>query len=503
MAQVINTNSLSMMAQTNLNKSQAALGTAIQRLSSGLRINSAKDDAAGQAITNRFTANIEGMTQAARNANDGISLAQTTEGALNEINDNLLNIRRLSEQALNGTNSESDKKSIQEEVTARLAEIGRIAKDTEFNGVNVLDGSTASLQIQIGAKDGQTIGIDLPAMDLEKLGLDKYTVMSALESKYDKPTLEAAGTAVAATADIGNPESATGFKLDATAMGAIATEVGAAGAAKVELFSVDDGKGGTQYYAYDLDKNVATEITMTADGLGKPESSAGAGDEVIGQMATVKAGKTLSNVDSDILKNGVSTLEGKARDYAVGKEITLASGGTHTLEATDLDAVATALGGTATADNTQLVGLEDNSGKMTYYAVSTAADGSQMGAEVTLDDTGAGFTAVKGADMSVKDLQKMEALQAGDGILATMDSALAQVDSFRSGLGAVQNRFNSIISNLNTTVNNMSEAKSRILDADFSQEVSAMSRANILQSAGITVLSQANQVPQNVLSLLR
>lgn len=110
MAQVINTNSLSLMAQTNLNKSQASLGTAIQRLSSGLRINSAKDDAAGQAITNRFTANIEGMTQAARNANDGISLAQTTEGALNEINDNLLNIRRLSEQALNGTNSESDKK---------------------------------------------------------------------------------------------------------------------------------------------------------------------------------------------------------------------------------------------------------------------------------------------------------------------------------------------------------------------------------------------------------
>ena len=140
---------------------------------------------------------------------------------------------------------------------------------------------------------------------------------------------------------------------------------------------------------------------------------------------------------------------------------------------------------------------------MTYYAVSTAADGSQIGAEVTLDDTGAGFTAVKGADMGVKDLQKMEELQAGDGILATMDAALAQVDSFRSGLGAVQNRFNSIISNLNTTVNNMTEAKSRILDADFSSEVSAMSRANILQSAGITVLSQANQVPQNVLQLLR
>ena len=267
MAQVINTNSLSLMAQTNLNKSQASLGTAIQRLSSGLRINSAKDDAAGQAITNRFTANIEGMTQAARNANDGISLAQTTEGALNEINDNLLNIRRLSEQALNGTNSESDKKSIQEEVTARLAEIGRIAKDTEFNGVNVLDGSTSSLQIQIGAKDGQTIGIDLPAMDLEKLGLDDYSVMNALNGKYDKPTLEASGASVASDATIG-AGTADEITLDAAAMGLISTAVGAGAVADLELYSTTDKDGKTQYIAYDKVNDKATEINMVSDGAG-------------------------------------------------------------------------------------------------------------------------------------------------------------------------------------------------------------------------------------------
>ncbi len=156
MAQVINTNSLSLMAQNNLNKSQSSLGTAIERLSSGLRINSAKDDAAGQAISNRFTANIKGLTQASRNANDGISLAQTTEGALNEVNDNLQNIRRLSVQAQNGSNSSSDLKSIQDEITQRLSEINRISEQTDFNGVKVLS-SDQKLTIQVGANDGETI----------------------------------------------------------------------------------------------------------------------------------------------------------------------------------------------------------------------------------------------------------------------------------------------------------------------------------------------------------
>ncbi|MDI3439571.1 flagellin [Erwinia sp. V90_4] len=494
MAQVINTNSLSLMAQTNLNKSQASLGTAIQRLSSGLRINSAKDDAAGQAITNRFTANIEGMTQAARNANDGISLAQTTEGALNEINDNLLNIRRLSEQALNGTNSESDKKSIQEEVTARLAEIGRIAKDTEFNGVNVLDGSTSSLQIQIGAKDGQTIGIDLPAMDLEKLGLDDYSVMNALNGKYDKPTLEASGASVASDATIG-AGTADEITLDAAAMGLISTAVGAGAVADLELYSTTDKDGKTQYIAYDKVNDKATEINMVSDGAG-----AGAG-----VLDSVTAGKVLSAVDSDILRSGPSTLKGELQTYGEGKEITLPSGNKHTLQAADLEAIATELGGDASSvANMEVIGLADKNGDVSYYAVHTdATTGKQTGIAMDLDDAGGTFTAAKTDDLSIKDLQKMEELNSGNGILKTMDAALAQVDSFRSGLGAVQNRFNSIISNLNTTVNNMTEAKSRILDADFSSEVSAMSRANILQSAGITVLSQANQVPQNVLQLLR
>ncbi len=180
MAQVINTNSLSLLTQNNLNKSQSALGTAIERLSSGLRINSAKDDAAGQAIANRFTANIKGLTQASRNANDGISIAQTTEGALNEINNNLQRVRELAVQSANSTNSQSDLDSIQAEITQRLNEIDRVSGQTQFNGVKVL-AQDNTLTIQVGANDGETIDIDLKQINSQTLGLDTLNV----QKKYD------------------------------------------------------------------------------------------------------------------------------------------------------------------------------------------------------------------------------------------------------------------------------------------------------------------------------
>ncbi|HCM9423135.1 TPA: flagellin FliC [Enterobacter asburiae] len=273
---VINTNLLSLTTQNNLNKSQSSLGTAIERLSSGLRINSAKDDAAGQAIANRMTSQIKGMNQAARNANDGISMAQTAEGSLNEINNNLQRVRELAVQASNGTNSTTDLASLQDEVTARLAEIDRVAGKTDFNGIKLLDGTagggTGKVKIQVGVNDGDTIDLDL-----------------------------------------------SGAKADSTTL-------------------------------------------------------------------------------------GVNAIDLKA------------------MTATDLD---------------------------------------------------------------------------------TIDKAIAKVDTARSGLGAVQNRFTSAINNLNNTSTNLSAAQSRIQDADYATEVSNMSRAQILQQAGTSVLSQANQVPQTVLSLLR
>ncbi|WP_312629434.1 FliC/FljB family flagellin [Scandinavium sp.] len=372
MAQVINTNALSLVAQNNLNKSQSSLGTAIQRLSSGVRINSAKDDAAGQAIANRFTANISGLTQASRNANDGISIAQTTEGALNEINDNLQNIRRLTVQSQNGTNSDSDRKSIQDEIDARLSEINRISEQTEFNGVKVLS-KDQTLSIQVGSNDGQTINIDLSKIDASTLSMDSF---------------------------------------DATK---VATKV-------AKGSNIDDGTATAKMSAADMDALTTQLKDASVTGI--------AGDNAVLYQHTDDTGAT--------------------KFYAVGDK-----------------------------------------GAVEMTAVVTPAD------DATSTPSSVAFTA--GADALTAD----EMAAAGLGQLQTIDDALAQVDELRSGLGAVQNRFDSVISNLNSTVNNLSESRSRIQDADFASEVSNMSRANILQSAGTTVLAQANQVPQNVLSLLR
>lgn len=372
MSQVINTNAMSLVAQNNLNKSQSALGTAIERLSSGMRINSAKDDAAGQAISNRFTSSINGLTQASRNANDGISLAQTTEGALNEINDNLQNIRRLSVQAANGTNSESDRQSIQDEIDQRLSEINRISEQTEFNGVKVLS-KDQTLSIQVGANDGQTIDINLSQMDSSTLGMTGFDITSMVST-----------TAVTANMEVsGGTAGADKYTLKSTDVTALSTELfGAGGEGKIYSYTGSDGNTG--FIGIDKDGKVSSATaTITPD----------AGDPVVPAKIAFKADTVLS-----------------AEAEAAGKSLTT---------------------------------------------------------------------------------------------LQTIDDALAQVDSLRSSLGASQNRFSSVISNLDNTVNNLSESRSRILDADFASEVSNMSRANILQSAGTTVLAQANQVPQNVLSLLR
>ncbi|KCB51292.1 flagellin N-terminal domain protein [Bordetella hinzii 1277] len=356
MAAVINTNYLSLVATNNLNKSQSALGTAIERLSSGLRINSAKDDAAGQAIANRFTANIKGLTQAARNANDGISIAQTTEGALNEINNNLQRIRELTVQAANGTNSTTDLESIQAEITQRLDEIDRVSAQTQFNGVKVL-ASDQTLTIQVGANDSQTIEINLSKIDKGTLGLNSLDVNKLAKN------VKAGGFADGATIAAANATFAY-------------TGTGAAAITEQGVLKGSDGK----YY------------------------------------------------------------------------------------------------------------VKDDKGNFYAASVSVASDGA-----ATVSVTIATSAAVSAATVSA----------AGLSPLADIDTALQKVDSLRSDLGAIQNRFESTVANLNNTVNNLSAARSRIEDSDYATEVSNMTKNQILQQAGTSVLAQANQVPQTVLSLLR
>ena len=319
------TNTLSLTTQNNLSKSQSSLGSAIERLSSGLRINSAKDDAAGQAIANRFTSNINGLSVAARNANDGISLAQTAEGALSEINNNLQRVRDLTVQAQNSSNSASDIDSIQSEVNQRMEEISRVTAQTDFNGIKVLsNAANKNFSFQVGAKDGEKIDIQVSA--------------------------------------------ASGWDMAST----IAT----------------DGK--------------STLNTASTDS---------ASIKINGNARTVKA-------------EGFDVLLGKIN----------------------------ASGGIAT--------------------------------------TGVGVNASGAITGTAKPLE-------------AIDAAIKSVDSQRSLLGASQNRFESTITNLNNTTNNLSAARSRIQDSDYATEVSNMSRAQILQQAGSSVLAQANQVPQTMLSLLR
>ncbi|WP_368542356.1 FliC/FljB family flagellin [Enterobacter soli] len=405
MAQYINTNSLSLITQNNINKNQSALSSSIERLSSGLRINSAKDDAAGQAIANRFTSNIKGLTQAARNANDGISVAQTTEGALSEINNNLQRVRELTVQASTGTNSASDLSSIQDEIKSRLSEIDRVSGQTQFNGVNVL-AKDGKMSIQVGANDGETIDIDLKKIDSTTLGLNTFNVTG--------------------------PVSKTGT-LNAPTAANLQSYYGAT--TKVTTTAVTENATGD---------NLATRLGVN-DG-------------------TVTFGATAVADDNGNLFAKVTVTAGSAADV-------------NNLKANGFDATWDGATGSSNV----------------YYIALDPKDADTA--------TTAGTAAFK-LDTSSLSLSSMNSGSTTDP-LAKLDAAIASVDKFRSSLGAVQNRLSSAVTNLNNTTTNLSEAQSRIQDADYATEVSNMSKAQIIQQAGNSVLSKANQVPQQVLSLLQ
>jgi flagellin len=387
MPQVINTNVMSLNAQRNLSTSGGALATALQRLSSGLRINSAKDDAAGLAIAERFTTQIRGLNQAARNANDGISLAQTGEGALAEITNNLQRIRELAVQSANSTNSASDREALNQEVEQRLAEIERVASQTSFNGQKILDGSFGTAAFQVGANAGETISIGLNT-----------------SMKKDAIGQVAKSTSTVDVTDIdGDGDPADAWNADAPL--SIADDD----------FTIAVGDG--------------TAVQLTGD----YDTAQDLVDAINSKVAGASAW-----VDSD---NHV--VLASAEDLTV-------------VLANDAATNLAGLADTAVTDDTDF---------LTAISVETAGDAN---------DT-----------------------------IVRVDSALTSVSSLRSTLGAIQNRFESTITNLTTAAENLTASRSRIQDADFAQETAALTRAQILQQAGVAILAQANAVPQNVLSLLR
>ncbi|WP_171854052.1 FliC/FljB family flagellin [Enterobacter hormaechei] len=438
MAQVINTNSLSLITQNNINKNQSALSSSIERLSSGLRINSAKDDAAGQAIANRFTSNIKGLTQAARNANDGISLAQTTEGALSEINNNLQRVRELTVQATTGTNSDSDLSSIQDEIKSRLDEIDRVSGQTQFNGVNVL-AKDGSMKIQVGANDGQTISIDLQKIDSSTLGLTGFSVSKNALELGDSITQIGDASGTMSKVDLSDVASA--LKVDASSL---------------TLHNVQKGDTSTGTYVVSSGSDNYS-VSVGSDGsvaLNKTTVTYDDSDNGVTGATSDQFIKVASNASGDAV--GFVTIQGKnflAGTAGDGKDAIVNTSGTTK--------------GTPTPTN---------------VATGSAATPLQLsGTTATAEFAGAST-----ADP-----------------LALLDKAIASVDKFRSSLGAVQNRLSSAVTNLNNTTTNLSEAQSRIQDADYATEVSNMSKAQIIQQAGNSVLSKANQVPQQVLSLLQ
>jgi flagellin len=406
MAMSVNSNIVSLNAQRNLGTSQSSLATSMQRLSSGLRVNSAKDDAAGLAIAERMNASVRGLNVAVRNANDGISLSQTAEGALGKVGDMLQRMRELAVQSANATNSVDDRKALQAEVTQLRDEIDRVAKGANFNGKKLLDGSFTAAAFQVGAGSGENITVgslaDTRSTGLAKIGYSQNTTVNV------------------------NPTDAV-----ITAFGtAIAT-------------------GG---------------LTITVNGVATdlgPIAAASSGKERLGQV--------------------IEAINRKTSDTGVSAFLTAKGDGTFDLDVVGTKTDAAGVGYVATFGGS--VGFLATNAGFTNANALTAAASTAAGKGIDTID----ITSDKNAWIAIKKL----------------DSALDQVNSARGTLGAVQSRFENAVASIQIQAENTSAARGRIMDADFATETANLSRAQILQQAGTAMVAQANQLPQQVLSLLR
>lgn len=497
MAQVINTNVTSLNAQRNLATSSSTLATSLQRLSSGLRINTAKDDAAGLAISERMTAQIRGMDQARRNSNDGVSLAQTAEAGLTEMGTLLQRIRELSVQSANGTNSASDRQALNGEVGQLVAELQRFAQSTSFNNQKLFDGTTTSVNYQVGANANQIVTATSANFLTDKYGTyqTQATNSATIASGASGYTATTGGAAVltinggygsgtytmAATsaetaktmADGINALSATGVKASAK------TEVDIALSAN--SFSL--GVRGTNTTA---DENVSFTVSAsTADGLAQAvqafnDKSSKTG--VTAKLNDAKTGITLSALDgSTILLSQLAGASGTITTSATSGNSAVAGPNSGT---TASGAWAVSIMGQVTLDS-------DKSYSVTQ---GTAAASGTFGTSA-IGSTAASLQKVSALDIST--------VAGANLAMRIADSAITSVNNQRAAFGALQNRFEATISNLMTSVENLSAARSRIRDADFASETANLTRNQILQQAGTAMLAQANALPQQVLSLLK
>jgi flagellin len=501
MALTINTNVASLNAQRNLARSQGDLATSMERLSSGLRINSAKDDAAGLAISDRMTSQIRGLNQAARNANDGISLSQTAEGAMQESTNILQRMRELAVQAANATNSAADRAALQAEVNQLKTEMNRIANSTTFNGLKILDGTFVSQQFQVGPNPNETIGVSIKSMVADDLG--RYTLAPADAVNQ---------TARQGTGSLTNP--------------VLALPVPANNTIPAQNLTINGGKGEAiiPIGAFSTAWDVATQITNNASKTGVTATARTtvtidnlSADGIV--SLTLGSGGNTATVNASITTTDMSNLATVINDQSgtTGVTAVVDGGSLRLIQAEGRNIELSEFTHSAAGGTVRAVGADGDttttlSGLLGSIVVSGTVELSSQDSYTATSSVGTAagsvFNNAAGGDNVIAQLEAVTAIDISDieganDALKIVDAALGKIDAQRGDLGALQNRFESTISNLQNVAENLTAARSRIMDADIAQETSEMTKSNILQQAGVSILTQANQTPQLALQLLQ
>ncbi|NMG64451.1 flagellin [Azoarcus indigens] len=545
MAQVISTNIQSLNAQRNLNNSANSLQTSLQRLSSGLRINSAKDDAAGLAISERFTSQIRGLDQAARNANDGISLAQTAEAALQSSGDILQRIRELSIQSANATNSAGDRAALNAEVQQLTQELQRIATNTEFNGQKLLDGSFTAATFQVGANANQTITATSGNFQVDAYG--NYRV-GGLATSTNTPngvgdlvvgsvaqgqlSTAVAGSSSGIAGDTITLSSSLGSKEITYSAGAsaesIAAKINQAGtgvrASANTTFVLGAGSTGSftqgQSYTFMLandttsgvDPSSYTTVSFTIGGAatGQGASNASQLSSAVQAFNDVagKTGFVAKIVEADDGTLGVMLTSEVGKDLRITNTSVDSSGAGVDVSLNDIRVMDgdTTNDGAAAMNGGSIVGVTNaawSSGSSAWITGQLILDSDRSFSLTTTTDDLTISSGTFGGQLQATGRMDISTVEAANRTLSIVDSALAAINNQRARYGALQSRFENTISNLQSTSENLSASRSRIRDADFAAETANLTRAQILQQAGTAMLAQANQIPQQVLQLLQ
>ena len=486
MALSVVTNTSSLNAQRNLTKSGDGLATSMQRLSSGMRINSAKDDAAGMQIANRLTSQVNGLGVAQRNANDGISMAQTAEGAMQESSNILQRMRDLSLQSANGSNSADDRAALQKEVGALQQELTRISETTKFGATSLLDGTFGTKQFQVGANANETINVSLGNMAADAIGAYEVNDPAVnLGAVATQTSTLAAATGAVATASL----NINGTNIpDAGVTGKGAADI--ADAINAESAGV----------------TAIAKLDVTLTGLTSADDSV---------LTFEKGGNTPTRVvDSYNLASFGGDLDRLAEEMLADGYDAIVDNGSLIVKATGVDGIQmTGTAGTASLANNVTGGAAVQGGAtnndISISSTLTLSSPQKIGIsgsdvdDIFAEGSTIGATGGTGSLTSVESLDISGVTSKGaQDALVVIDAALAQIDSSRAGLGAVQNRFSHTISNLANVQENVSASRSRIQDTDFAAETAQMTKNQILQQAGTSILAQSNQLPQAALSLI-